>query len=224
MALCSHSCLRSLEFSVPPFPLFLISLSSMRHLWGGTYSRWCFCKKADRWTLMDAKFGDLQGVVSVLGSMYPAWQKSATPAAPSEPLWQEQHAQNRQSLDLNSGICFSRALTLQSISTSFCFSFSLSKSNSFLLSLCQQCMTNEYKTPSGCIHPCVPIQLMMFILCCTYLSPPFFFYLLLIYLPFSLLLSCVKSARVNIHLAWPACLAHAYDWNISQIFLFLAHG
>lgn len=51
---------------------------------------------------MDAKFGDLQGVVSVLASMHPAWQ-SATMAAPSEPLRQERHMhrekmmQNKQS-------------------------------------------------------------------------------------------------------------------------------
>lgn len=54
--------------------------------------------------------------------------------------------------------------TLQSINTSLCFSCSLSRSHSVLLSFCQQCMTNEYKTPSGCIHLCVPPQLMMFIL------------------------------------------------------------
>lgn len=39
---------------------------------------------------MDAKFGDLQGVVSSLTSMHPAWQ-SATVAAPVEPLRQERH-------------------------------------------------------------------------------------------------------------------------------------
>lgn len=51
---------------------------------------------------MDAKFGDLQGVVSVLASMHPAWQ-TATMAAPSEALRQERHRhrekmmQNKQS-------------------------------------------------------------------------------------------------------------------------------
>lgn len=60
---------------------------------------------------MDAKFADLRGVVSVLGSMHPAWQ-SATMAAPSEPLRQERHMhreirKNKQfKLDLNGGSLF----------------------------------------------------------------------------------------------------------------------
>lgn len=49
---------------------------------------------------MEAKFGDLRGVVSVLASMHPALQ-SVTIAAPSEPLRQERHRekmmQNKQS-------------------------------------------------------------------------------------------------------------------------------
>lgn len=49
---------------------------------------------------MDAKFGDLRGVVSVLASMHPAW-RSATMATPSEPLREERHRekmmQNKQS-------------------------------------------------------------------------------------------------------------------------------
>lgn len=39
---------------------------------------------------MEAKFGDLWGVVSVLASTHPALQ-SATMAAPSEPPGQERH-------------------------------------------------------------------------------------------------------------------------------------
>lgn len=73
----------------------------------------------------------------------------------------------RAELDFNPWKCVlgSTVRTLQSINTSFCFSFSLFSAHSLLLSLCQQCLTNEYKTPSGCIHPCALLQLMMFILC-----------------------------------------------------------
>lgn len=47
---------------------------------------------------MDAKFGDLRGVVSVLASMHPAWQ-NVTMAAPSEPLRQERHMQAQREDD-----------------------------------------------------------------------------------------------------------------------------
>lgn len=64
---------------------------------------------------MDAKFGDLRGVVSVLTSMHPAWQ-SATVAAPSEPLRQERHRHREKDdaeqaeLDLNSASLFQAAI------------------------------------------------------------------------------------------------------------------
>lgn len=44
---------------------------------------------------MDAKFGELRGVVSVLTSMHPAWQ-SATMVAPSEPLRQARHMHGKK--------------------------------------------------------------------------------------------------------------------------------
>lgn len=57
---------------------------------------------------MEAKFGNLRGVVSVLASMHPAWQ-SVTMAASSEPLRQKRlrhrkkMMQNNQSSILYSG-------------------------------------------------------------------------------------------------------------------------
>lgn len=119
-------------------------------------------------------------------------------AAPSEPLSLERHTEREREDDAETirvrfkqrkSVLGSSVLTQQSTNTSFCFSPSLS----LLLALCQQCMTNEYKTPSGCIHPCVPLQLMMFILFQAYLSLLFFPYLVLIYFPSSLPHSSVIS-------------------------------
>lgn len=78
-------------------------------------------------------------------------------------------------------------------------SSSLSPVSSPPLSLCQRCLTNEYKTPSGCIHPCVPLQLMMFILCWAYLSLLFSSYLLLI---------CPSKAHLLSLPSFPSLFAH----------------
>lgn len=60
---------------------------------------------------MDAKFGDLQGVVSLLASMHPAWQ-SATMAAgirttrTGKGQAQREEDAEQGELDLNSGSLF----------------------------------------------------------------------------------------------------------------------
>lgn len=115
---------------------------------------------------MDAKLGDRQGVVSVLASMHPTlaerYSGSTIRATQTGKAHREDDAEQAE-LHLNSASLFRgcSVLTMQSLNTSFCLSFSRSP----LSFLCHQRLTNEYKTPSGCIHPCVPLQLMMFILC-----------------------------------------------------------
>lgn len=62
---------------------------------------------------MEAKFGDLRGVVSLLASMHPAWQ-SATMAAPLEALRQEEAQREEDAepaeIDLNSRSLFQAAV------------------------------------------------------------------------------------------------------------------
>lgn len=180
---------------------------------------------------MDAKLGYLWGVVSVLTSMHPAWQSVQWQHHQNHSVWKGTGREKRWCRTSRArfkqwkSVLGSSVLTLQSINTSFCFSFSSSHYPLSLSAVYDKWVQNAiWLHPSMCASPINDVYSLLGLPITTIL---FLFTLNLLPLCTSLVRhDTERYPRAEAHICYWICLivledAHPELCSIIMTFVFL---